>query len=571
MNLYVYKRVSSSKQDKEGKNSLKLQVSDELITSLCTEYNLANVIELRPTVGSAYSGKHISEGSALSTFIEDCKQNLNKGILAVYSLDRLSRLNFSEGRHSILDPILRSGVRVYSYTDNHLFEWGDLKSSILADLIFSRANEESTTKSIRSTEAIDNAIKAWLTDRTFTPSLTRSPFWIDNKTGKVISEQLPVIRHIIESLLTGKGYKTIQASLKDEYNLSFTQSNLSKIKSNSHYLLGDKVVTAKDGSQTVLEGYYEAVCTKEEIVLLNKTKSIQKTKVKEIPLLSNQGFLYCKLCGKPYLSNVLNGSLTYYCCGNKKHNNGCNLNSVSAGLIERVVLLLTGDLLDQANTDIDLIELDNKITTLQEEVRELTARYKERKRASVLDLLEEAENALEEVLEERENIVNSNMFSDIDKGTLNQHYNNEDVWREDHPVRNKVREDLKKVISRIDISKHYTTVLDIANIGYFKVGITTITGEHTELDLLPMNIQGKEAIKISGHSPKHYFTQGLVVNELVKCGLLPKMLVKKGLHKSKVFSEWCDRVRNKVVDSGLYSTNEELVGVWQEQVEKWMK
>ncbi len=145
--LYIFRRVSSKRQT--NKTGLKIQVRPETVERLLSEHGLSEVVDLGAEVASASKGKHIEEGSILKRFLMKCERGeIEQGsILAVYSLDRLSRLEkLGLAKSLIYLPITNNGVSIFGEIDNFLYKPHDVLSEILSSLVFERAAEESRAK-----------------------------------------------------------------------------------------------------------------------------------------------------------------------------------------------------------------------------------------------------------------------------------------------------------------------------------------------------------------------------------------------------------------------------------------
>lgn len=380
MNLYVYRRVSTTKQAKEEKDSLKIQVSEKVIETLCAEHSLNNVVEM-VTVGSAYKKTHINKGQPLKVFIDEAKQGLHKGILAVYSLDRLSRMDFADARDEIYNPILAAGISIYSEVDNHLYTRGDLKSSIMADLIFSRANEESETKKKRVNAAISSAITRFKETGEFQRGLGKCPAYIDSATGK-LNHRADMYRYIVEAIIAGERDYTITKHVnsvaewtKNSKGDPWSEVLVSKIRQAPSYLIGQRTIST---TGDVLDNFYEPLI---DLTTYNKLKNFSKvvnrTSVNRETLYLLSGLVKCPHCNSSVVSYVNNTSGYKISCRkqikrvcSQKTRETYNLNT-----IEAIVCALTYDYLDsrknsEANKQhaADLAKAEADIEKLQADI-----------------------------------------------------------------------------------------------------------------------------------------------------------------------------------------------------------
>lgn len=148
--VYSYRRFSSRRQ--ASGHSLQRQIDSARRWCIEHDLELDESLALSDLGISAYKGDNVSRG-ALSGFLRAVETgHVPKGsILLVESLDRLSRNAIPEAS-GLLTSIVRAGIRVVSMIDG--YEWNnetinDFHSFLLSVVLFSRANEESSTKAKR--------------------------------------------------------------------------------------------------------------------------------------------------------------------------------------------------------------------------------------------------------------------------------------------------------------------------------------------------------------------------------------------------------------------------------------
>ncbi|MEZ9482048.1 recombinase family protein [Vibrio splendidus] len=558
MNLYVYRRVSTFSQNAEGKDSLKLQVKDDLIKKLTSEHSLSNVVELEATIGSAFHGSHIKVGSVLNTFINECKEGKHKGILAVYSLDRLSRLGFSDGRHTILDPILMSGVKVYSQLDNQLFEWNDLKSSIMADLIFSRANEESSTKKMRVEDAILAGVNKYLSTGERTPNLTKAPFWIDNSTCE-FNQWEHAARYMVSLRLEGYGYKAIATKLQDKFprkaerknckSITFwEQSKVSKILNNVDSLLGHKVVSVKGESYT-LKNYYPTLLSQADAL-----KITRKPKGRSASVEGNDLKALCKpKCSCGYALHKMErrgGKFSYFCSGASKGTTDCSRNYIGCDFVDKMVLSLSTLVIhhytNNKTDDNELVTLQLELNTLKSSLGELSNRYKESRSMIVLDLITSTEKDIQELSQK---IAKLQETSIVSMPNINQ----VSYWLEHWEDNRKVIKDClqtiidKVVIRRIDLVEGYSFEFRIES-GDFWVNYKMTPDEHMQRSpSINIDFKGKSDYSVEeiANLSKVYFAgyDSVIRGEFFQWY--------KGVSKKRTWKDYHELVVSRIIDRGF--------------------
>ncbi|HBV75978.1 MULTISPECIES: recombinase family protein [Vibrio] len=421
--IYIYRRVSSERQTK--KSGLEIQVSDKTLSDLQEKYPDYSLVELANDAGlSAYHGKHLEATTALTEFIQACKSGkIPKGsILAVYSLDRLSRLKLGAAYEQVFIPIVENGVKIYSETEARIYQ-NDDTDYILATVLFSRAHNESKTKAKRNRDAIINAVKKWQDEKTFTANLTSAPFWIDNSTGKLNSLSESAL-FIVDSLIRGIGYKTISEQLQDKYPLPpqrntskagtfWTIETIYKLRSNKA-LLGNKQVTIKDenGKQQdfTLDDYYQPLITWDTWQQLQKTKANKKrTYTDNIYLLSDlKSVLVCGECGYSMAATANKSSSNkrakYFCCGASSKKSNHLLWKLDVETLERIVLLLINEGLEDGVKRItspdylrQVEEHNAKLEQAETTLEDIKTRWNSTQSPTMLDLMLQQEIKIKEL------------------------------------------------------------------------------------------------------------------------------------------------------------------------------
>ncbi len=198
---------------------------------------------------SGFTGDNLSKGK-LGQFIELIKSGRVKpgSILLVESLDRISRLNPIEVLPIFLE-IISSGVSIATVMDKEVYSTVDMNKNpyglIKSIIIMQRANEESSTKSERVSEAWEKK-KA----KAATEKLTaKCPTWLklqaDRKDFDVIEERAAIVRRIYNMALDGYGAMKIAMTLNEEGVPGFGLKNNGWHIPYVHKLLAYEAVTGR--------------------------------------------------------------------------------------------------------------------------------------------------------------------------------------------------------------------------------------------------------------------------------------------------------------------------------------
>lgn len=215
--VYSYRRFSSGRQALG--QSLQRQIDDA--TAWCEEngYTLDESLSIQDLGVSAYKGDNVSKGK-LSGFIAAIQAGkVPKGsILIVESLDRLSRLALPEAM-GLLTEIVRADVRVISLVDNT--EWNqetieDTMAFMMSVILFSRAHEESRTKSRR----VSKAFQSKRTKGLPVVSKMHGGGWVKPKNDfsgwELVPEKAKSVQRVFELAADGKGGVSIARIANEE-------------------------------------------------------------------------------------------------------------------------------------------------------------------------------------------------------------------------------------------------------------------------------------------------------------------------------------------------------------------
>ena len=149
----------------------------------CAKHGLTLDLELVDAGKSASKGKHIAEGGALATLLNDIKENrIPRGVvIIVESLDRLSRQTVPEALQQFLG-ILNQGVEIVTLIDGQWYSKKSLGADpmpLLMSLVYMmRAHDESANKAYRLAAVWKRKRDRAIANRT--PMTPICPGWINH-------------------------------------------------------------------------------------------------------------------------------------------------------------------------------------------------------------------------------------------------------------------------------------------------------------------------------------------------------------------------------------------------------
>ncbi|HOC57320.1 MAG TPA: recombinase family protein [Verrucomicrobiota bacterium] len=275
MKAKAYSYIRFSTKDQIHGDSLRRQT--EATADWCKRNDVQLVDNYNDLGISAFRGKNAETG-ALSTFLRLAEAGrIERGAyLIVESLDRLSRNAIMEA-FDLIRGILKTGVRIVTLSDGHVYDQERINNGNFTDLIISltflsRANEESRVKSQRIGAAWANK-RARVSEEKLTRICVA---WLrlseDRKRFEPIPERVKVVQRIFEMAARGKGANAIATMLRKDrvktFGGGFTWhvSYVRKILEN-RAAIGELVPTARrNGVATKLDpipNYYPAVVSKE--------------------------------------------------------------------------------------------------------------------------------------------------------------------------------------------------------------------------------------------------------------------------------------------------------------------
>ncbi|MFT7373420.1 MAG: DNA invertase Pin-like site-specific DNA recombinase [Oleiphilaceae bacterium] len=400
--IYSYRRVSTSKQlagtgKQQQKESMKLE-------ELSNKYALPIYDEVFEDDGkSAFHGKHLEAN--LGIFLNAVATgDIAKGsILALFSLDRLSRLEIMKA-NNLFSGLLSNGIRVYTATDDKLYG-GDSGSHFL-DLIMSlvyleRAHDESRHKSDRTVGHALTKIKEHKENKRSPDGYAyaiqsvggQHPWWIqvDSETNEVKEHPVyfKVAMDVITKRLNGWGTNRIIDHLNSNvappparnHKANGTGWGYNMISRIHHTTspMGTRKFKLRD-TEYVLKNYFPPLLSEMELYRLQARLKVgsPKASANRISLLTGIGVAKCKLCGNTVGAKFnKNEVVVYYCVGRGKRiadENGkvCKGWSVTGFELDvKIMLLCRTDILKKVDDNpkegqaellfIRIAELDKKI------------------------------------------------------------------------------------------------------------------------------------------------------------------------------------------------------------------
>ncbi|ELI0612274.1 recombinase family protein [Vibrio vulnificus] len=458
--IYIYRRVSTSKQTL--KSGLDIQVKIETVEKLQRDYNIHEVIDLGSFVGSASKGVHLEEGTPLKMFIEQCKRGeiAEGSILAVYSLDRLSRLvNLGDARVEVYNAITNNGVRIYSEAESFLFLPHDLTSGILSDVIFSRAANESLVKSSRSIDGLNKAITRYLEDGVYSGALGKPPHWIDGKTAQ-FNEYAKDWQAIIKRYVSGE---ESLSKISEDYTIPYTTLISNIVRQQPETLLGCKIVKG-----VRLENIYPPLLTPEEYdnlkVYVSRTKRVRHRRDGFYTWIL-KGLVVCPKCGNT--SGCFKNKDVFRIRCNSAVNQSrhpetkeilCKEGHYNLFPIEALALILTEDYIHHTLSSESTLELQTTIDKIRNRLQIQQAELEEAVKlletdfsiplAKAIPKLEKAVEASQIELQEVLNLVDTTYLSDF-----NSLVNVDVLTDRTHPNREKILNILQKVVKEIHVKR----------------------------------------------------------------------------------------------------------------------
>ncbi|OTW35033.1 recombinase family protein [Enterobacter kobei] len=479
--LYSYIRYSSERQGKGSSIERQKSYIAEMAKQIATEYDLEIFEEYQDLGVSAYKGKNVQEGD-LSDFIDQVESGLiPKGsFLLIESLDRFSRQNAMQAVN-LFTSLLLNGITVITGIDKQVYRQTEVNTETLQQLmfsvmLFSRANEESSTKSHRTIASALSKIRRHQERKPGDPvvaikELGSDKWWTDSSTGYVNPHPVlfPIAKKIIQLKQDGWSNRMILQHLKNNYDGPVIGNKKSKGIWNMQHcsrilepaIYGRKVITVNN-AEYVLDDYYPAIISKDEYEALklqvgNKGFAPNRESNPEIPLLSGIGILHCAHCSCYMVkakSTLKNHPHAYrYQCASRDLHQDCNKWGFRASTLERTILQLIADRIF-LQTKYQPSGLEGKIADIQSQIENYVLAIGSAKSPEIINSLTSQIDQLEQ--EKQSLIVEKRLY---DESIVQMNTEGWDKFRKFdiddalNPLRTKIRANIKTVIMRVDCSR----------------------------------------------------------------------------------------------------------------------
>ncbi|EIV6998946.1 recombinase family protein [Klebsiella pneumoniae] len=388
--LYSYIRWSTDRQDKGTTRNRQLAAAKVYAAEAGLE-----MVEIEDPGVSAFRGKNTNTGK-LGDFIDAVKQGAiaSDSWLYVENLDRITRQNVTTAQKLFIE-LLELGLTLVTGMDKRVYTLDSVNKNptelMISLLLFSRANEESETKSNRT---IGNVVALVERHQAGLPvnikSVGRHPFWIDDSGSQYEAvKEHPVYwsiaREAIDMFLDGNGIYTVKRYLDEKYpnglkGKEWDYQVLKKMRDN-RALIGERTINV-GGATYKLDNYYPWLCKDEaEFLTLAERKQqnnykAKKDKTEEIKLLSGLQVLRCSKCGGTMHSFMNHGSARYICTNGVHLQKNCSGWSISAQLVEHctIISLLIGYMDKSRKDGIDTTAIEEEISRKEILITDLESR-----------------------------------------------------------------------------------------------------------------------------------------------------------------------------------------------------
>lgn len=206
-----YKRISTTKQGKIGKDGMRRQ--DQMAIDWCQKkgIELNTTLKFSDVGVSGYSGANAKKGGALHKLLAMALSGeIQKGSYVLFeAFDRMTRLPISMAQ-GLLSDLVNAGLIVVTLTDNR--EWtrrklNDLEPFLIAILTLYRGNQESAYKSKRLREAFEAARAQGLKGK-----FSSIPGWLKRNEAGIVEideEKAGSVRRVYQLAAAGVGIKEI--------------------------------------------------------------------------------------------------------------------------------------------------------------------------------------------------------------------------------------------------------------------------------------------------------------------------------------------------------------------------
>lgn len=546
---YCYCRVSSGRQTTD-KGGFGMSRQQALLTSYVEEYkdtdnlgyglNVDRIVFLNAEGVSGFTGKNISAGSVLHTFIHDYKSGrIKNSVLIIENADRFSRANPNEAAELFLG-LINSGCNIHEVDTETVHHKNSDLNQISAGL--TRSFKESLRKQKLSVKNWDKRFEDTVKNKV--PLTGRCPGWLTVLDGKYVEipDRTAPIRLIFELYNNGFGQAYIRDKLNDDgYHCNGkTWSNWSV-----HRVLKDERVTGKHRTQSDLRNNFDGMVMYPIIIPdIDFKRAEQRLKKpgrdKKINRRANTVFAGLLICGLCKIAHIViyneDGKRYGRCSYSNSGNRRCIAKGFKYNVVEEALLIHlrhldfgqfnkadSNDQLDSLNSE--LIYHGNYLRKVQEIVdSENIPSERDYKIMKNLELkIREIENKIENI----KSIENVSVdYDNIKKGINDELLNVCNVsLRQGFNVR------LRKVIRAIEIFKTQHTIVFVSISFYLSKDVQWLTINLKDGGILSNTYieNGRISISISNinlefdSETKQYFSNGNAISERDAYLLLRKL------------------------------------------------
>lgn len=459
-------------------SGVSMQIDNEVFKVLSNEHNLPIAQETYQDLGkSAYKGEHLK--NELGLFLSAVKSGvIAKGsILVVYSLDRLSRLEIGYAKQTYYD-LTNNGVSVYSIADNHLYRAHNAADDIISTITFERAHNESKIKSRRVIDSHKEGHKRWKETSESQRNLGRTPLWIEQSTN-TFNINAEGVKKAVEMKIAGYGDLKIKQYLDANFEYKPTRKKGRVKQSNTwdytsiyqlwerRTLIGEKAFKI-EGVEHVMENYYPALIDEDtfrKLQALKKKKRGRDTGSGKISLLKS--LVRCGICGGAMVFMDKRGDRVSYVCNlalkGEHERELYNANMLDLLTIEicKDAYLAESENANNTFVENEKIKIEAELVEERKVLDELVARFKSKRSNSILDLIGDSENKIDELEAKLNALNNADVVLSADELA-----NLPDIFTDDvrkdylHPERLAIRNNLYRFISSITLSRKFEPCSD---------------------------------------------------------------------------------------------------------------
>lgn len=367
--LYLYSRVSTEKQARNGRKGLEKQQNSENVVKTIEKYINMPIVRMNDEGLSAHKGVHISKGE-LGKFINMCiTGDIAEGsIIAMEAIDRFSRLDLTRAT-SLTLSVLEAEVKIYTWCNKRTYSRNNMPDAIMMIMELAGANLYSVNLSDKVVDAamarIQDALDPSKRDNQgFCPAVKgygQPVWWADTSSGYVKPHDyyFPIAQEIAQLIIdTGWGHQKICDYLTEKgYTPPRKQEKWGMNMISKFHLKGQIIgeVTFTNNKTNVsytIPNYYPHVVNDKDYQAILAQK--KKNKAKRIGeksytgLFAGHGAFRCGFCGAGI--SVFKGRAEHhkYKC-NKMYASGekCRGVTTDARYLDTAIIKLIGTVITQ--------------------------------------------------------------------------------------------------------------------------------------------------------------------------------------------------------------------------------